>query len=150
DGVERLLIIPHDILHTVPFHALARADGRYLLEDFIIAYAPSAAVADRAAHNPGRKLPAGTASVGFGVASAAYLGGYLTAVPSEMQALGTHISGITTFEGDASVRRRLLNLSGPIDVLHFACHAEFDATDPLLSRLYLADGPVYAYELLAL
>jgi CHAT domain-containing protein len=42
----------------------------------------------------------------------------------------------------------LLELQADIEILHLACHGEFDDIDPLLSRLYFADGPVYGYELL--
>jgi CHAT domain-containing protein len=45
------------------------------------------------------------------------------------------------------VRRHLLRCEGDVDVLHLACHGEFDEDDPLLSRLYLADGPLYGYEI---
>ena len=38
-----LVVIPHDVLHALPFHALF--DGaRYLIDDFTISYAPSASV----------------------------------------------------------------------------------------------------------
>src|SRR5205085_5772885 len=42
-GGERLIIIPHDVLHYLPFHAL-KAEGHYLIERFEISYAPSASV----------------------------------------------------------------------------------------------------------
>ena len=40
---RRLLVVPHDFLHYVPFHALL--DGtRALFDDFVVTYAPSASV----------------------------------------------------------------------------------------------------------
>ena len=40
---EHLVVVPHDLLHYLPFHALF--DGsRYLIDQFTISYAPSASV----------------------------------------------------------------------------------------------------------
>ena len=41
---SRLVIIPHSFLFTVPFAALQNANGRYLVEDYAISYAPSISV----------------------------------------------------------------------------------------------------------
>lgn len=40
----RLVIIPHNHLFTVPFAALQKTKGRFLVEDFIISYSPSISV----------------------------------------------------------------------------------------------------------
>jgi CHAT domain-containing protein len=61
--------------------------------------------------------------------------------------LATHVPNVRII--DDAIRSDLLDLSGELTVLHIAAHGEFDAYDPLLSRLYLADGPVYAYDLLS-
>jgi hypothetical protein len=149
-GLERLLVIPHGVLHAVPFHGLCRPNGRYLLEDLTIAYAPSTAIARRAARELARPLPSGAPSVGFGVEATVYAGRRLMAVPTEMQALRESLPCVALYENETALRRNLFDLDGVLDVLHFACHGEFDAVDPLLSRLYLTDGPTYAYELLEL
>lgn len=41
DSVKRLIIIPQEFLFNIPFCALQRADGRYLIQDYIISYTPS-------------------------------------------------------------------------------------------------------------
>ena len=38
-----MVVVPHDFLHYLPFHALA-SDGVFLSDDFSITYAPSASV----------------------------------------------------------------------------------------------------------
>ncbi|MGH9940003.1 MAG: CHAT domain-containing protein, partial [Blastocatellia bacterium] len=43
-GVSALRIIPDGILWDVPFQALQAANGRYLLEDYAVSYAPSLSV----------------------------------------------------------------------------------------------------------
>jgi hypothetical protein len=42
--VTRLVVIPDGVLHRVPFDALRLSDGRYVVERFSVAVAPSAAV----------------------------------------------------------------------------------------------------------
>ena len=41
---SRLVIIPHSFLFTVPFAALQNANGRFLVEDYVLSYAPSISV----------------------------------------------------------------------------------------------------------
>ncbi|MBD3288804.1 tetratricopeptide repeat protein, partial [candidate division KSB1 bacterium] len=44
NGIEHLVIIPHNILHYLPFAALVDDEGRYLIEEYTISLSPSAAV----------------------------------------------------------------------------------------------------------
>ena len=41
---KELVIVPHGVLHNLPFHALIGADGRYLIEKYPIEYLSSASV----------------------------------------------------------------------------------------------------------
>ena len=41
-GVRRLIVIPHGLLHYLPFETLIGPGGRFLVEDYAISYAPSA------------------------------------------------------------------------------------------------------------
>jgi CHAT domain-containing protein len=43
-GVTRLVVVPDGALNQLPFEALASGEGRFLVEDFTISYAPSATV----------------------------------------------------------------------------------------------------------
>src|SRR5439155_15929140 len=40
-GVRRLIVIPHGILHYLPFEALPDERGRFLVESRLVSYAPS-------------------------------------------------------------------------------------------------------------
>lgn len=146
----RLLVVPHGVLHSVPFAALRGPDGRHLVERLPVMHAPSAALAAHAGAMLAR--PPGTeTSVALGVELAGYLPlAALTNVPDELDAIEEALPDVLRWDRSAASRRALLELDGELDVLHFACHGEFDPDDPLLSRLYLADGPVYGYELLTL
>jgi CHAT domain-containing protein len=57
DTVTRLIIVPDDVLHRVPFDALRLAEGGYALERFTIATATSAAVAMALWNRPVRGGP---------------------------------------------------------------------------------------------
>lgn len=54
-GARRLILVPDRALHSLPFEALARDDGRLLLEDFSISYAPSASVFAARFPSPSRR-----------------------------------------------------------------------------------------------
>src|SRR5256885_11057289 len=41
---ERVLIVPHDVLHYLPFAALRSPEGRWLVEDWRLSTVPSASV----------------------------------------------------------------------------------------------------------
>ncbi len=45
--VTRLVLVPDDVLHRLPFDALVMRDGRYLIERFAVSLVPSASVASR-------------------------------------------------------------------------------------------------------
>ncbi|MBI4522447.1 MAG: CHAT domain-containing protein [Deltaproteobacteria bacterium] len=38
---KEVIIVPHDVLHYLPFHALLSPDGRYLIERYPIYYLSS-------------------------------------------------------------------------------------------------------------
>jgi CHAT domain-containing protein len=145
-GARRLVIIPHSVLHAAPVHAFRSPDGRYLVERLTVQYVPSAAVALRAEEN------ARSGGVEGAVLIAASSTPYIDLEPlpqaiHEIEAAAEGVHGAQVLKGVEAVRRQLLRLEGDVSILHFACHAEFDTDDPLLSRLYLADGPLYAYEI---
>jgi CHAT domain-containing protein len=145
NGARRVLVIPHSIVHHVPFAALKLASGQHLIECCDVMYSPSAAVA--LSGNRVAESVEPVSSVALGIPAVTYLP--LTAiggVRDEVEELAKDLSSVRVIDG--AVRSDLLELSGELNLLHVAAHGEFDADDPLLSRLYFADGPVYAYDLL--
>jgi CHAT domain-containing protein len=136
---DALIIVPHKFLHDVPFHALTDGAGpgaRFLVEDFVISYAPSASVLDHcherdrgrresalAIANPepaelrGTSLPyvaseALAVRYAFGAAADVRIGAEATETIAKEGARGRH-------------------------VIHFATHYAIDRRDPLNSALDL-------------
>jgi tetratricopeptide (TPR) repeat protein len=137
DGLDRwrsLVVVPHGLLHYLPFHALH--DGaRYLVEWLPVSYAPSAAVyavcgarrhrrgrggALVLAHSAGGRLP-------FTLHEAAAVAGVL-GCPARLEEAATR--GLLEREGRGAT------------VIHIAAHGRFRADAPLFSCVELADGPL--------
>lgn len=135
------ILIPDKVLWSLPFQALQRPDGVYLIEDHSIRYCQSLAV---------REQFAGSASQ-----LSAPLSVKVFANPSGLPAEFKNLKHALT-EG-AAIRRvvgrdscELLTgrgatelsaketANGNYDILHFATHAEFISTRPLYSSLLLS------------
>jgi CHAT domain-containing protein/tetratricopeptide (TPR) repeat protein len=146
DSCRHLVIVPHGVLHYLPFHALY--DGhRYLVERIIISIAPSAALyrvclARAERHGPTRALVLGHSS-----------GGQLPHALAEATTVATICRAPVRLEGAAT--RALLATEGRhVGLIHIAAHGQFRADAPLFSQVVLADGPltvadVYELELRA-
>ena len=150
---ERLLIVPHDALHLLPFSALARGD-RFVAEATVLSILPSASALRLA---PRAKSPPHLRVLAFGnPATAAKF--RLTPLPGaerEAQAVSALFPGGRALVGTAASKRRLLAEAPAQDLLHVAAHARFDDVDPMASTLYLApaggdDGRIEAHELLSM
>jgi tetratricopeptide (TPR) repeat protein len=150
-NTKRLLIIPHGILHFVPFHALVKPTGKYLIEDFTVVYSQNATMARIASNQIEASRSKTVPSIGFAVGSTAYLPlRQLAAAEAELNVVGQNVENFSSYLGEIATRSKLLSLEGPFNLIHLACHSEFDDIDPMLSRIYFSDGPIYAYELLEL
>jgi CHAT domain-containing protein len=133
----RLTIVPHGMLHGIPFHALY--DGaQYALDRWEIAYAPSAAVW-RACRL--RREPAAGPSLVFGVADA-----QLAGVSAEVAGLRDIVPDAIVYADDAATLAAVPT-DGAYRYLHFATHALFRRDNPLFSGLRLADGWLVAGDL---
>ena len=144
---ERIVIIPHEDLHYVPFQVFQDpADGRYLGERFQIAYAPSVSVLLGLKRSPGlsgaRLLAAADPSID-------------AAIP-EVQAIAKLFAGRSKVVFDDLVRESDIKAwVRDFEVIHLSVHGKFDGAEPMLSHLSLTrgsgdDGRLTAAECLAL
>ena len=128
----QLIIVPHGILHYVPFQALH--DGsRFLIEKYALSYAPSATVLGIAAGKP-KAETAKALVIGNPTRDLAFAEKEAIRISQMMRqhTLLTREKGTESF---------LRNHGKDYDVIHLATHAIYDEADPLNSRILLgADG----------
>jgi CHAT domain-containing protein len=134
---KELIIVPHDVLHYLPFHALLSPNGQYLIEDFPIYYLSSASLlqfttAKRRAKGE-RVLALGNPDLGDPKMNLRFA----EREAKELQRL--YPQSTVLLRKDASEERGK-SLSPQHDILHFATHAELSEEDPLSSAILLAKG----------
>ena len=133
---EALIVVPHDVLHYVPFHAL-RGPARWVVEERAVSFAPSATAA---AHLLGRPLRPREHLLALGNPD---LGSRRLALPAaerEVQRLQALFPGAEAHLGKAATKARLLSRAPGSGLIHIAAHADVDEVDPLYSIIRLAPG----------
>jgi CHAT domain-containing protein len=130
-GARQLVIVPHRALHYLPFQALHDGDS-YLIERREVSFAPSAVVLLQCLDRPGHDFQ--TALL-MGVADE-----QIPRVDEELKALDEVFANVKRYANDAATTEVLRRDSDAVDVLHFACHAQFRSDNPLFSAVKLSDG----------
>jgi CHAT domain-containing protein len=146
DG-ESIAIVPHSVLHYVPFQALHDGDA-YLIEKFALSYAPSAstlAAVLRGGVPKSGKLFA-LANPDLGKTDYA-----LPGAQREVEAIKILFADSEAYFQKDATKVRFLASAPKANLVHVAAHADVDALDPLYSRIYLAstgkdDGTLEAHE----
>lgn len=149
---RKLVIVPHGVLHYVPFAALRNPKtGRYLVEDYTITYAPSASalrfLREKESPVEGRALVLGDPA--SPLPSLRKLPGAKREASTVAEKLGT-----TAQNGSAACESLLYELDGKVDLVHLAAHGIYDPLNPIFSRIALADdaqsdGSLTVHEILS-
>jgi CHAT domain-containing protein len=133
---DRVVIVPHAILHYLPFAALRSPAGRWLVEDFALSTLPSASVlrylVDKGADAPARALVVGNPDLGTGLA--------LPWGEREARMVGQHERGATVLLGADATEGQVKTLLGTVGLVHLATHGELSESDPLSSAILLVPG----------
>ena len=141
---KELLIIPHDVLHYLPFQALLAPSGKYLIEDYPINYLSSASLMQftqekrKAKGELTKVLADGGKVLTFGnpdLNDPKMALQYAEVEAKEIKSLYPKSS--VYLEKDAT-EERAKALSSQSDIIHFASHAELNEDDPLASAILLA------------
>jgi CHAT domain-containing protein len=131
-GSASLVIVPHDVLHYLPFAALWNTgSNRYLVQDYALTYAPSASALKfiQAKRNPdqGRLLALGNPD------------GSLPDAESEARAVAG-LYGVAPLVGAQATESQVRARAEQLDTLHLAAHGVYNPYNPLFSRIELAPG----------
>lgn len=141
-GIRELLIVPDSVLNYVPFAALPVGTGRFLGDDYIIAYLPAAAALD-----------ANSNARGKGLLAMAPFDAHLPDALAEARGVG-HIFGPDSrvVVGKAATKTLFKEIAGNYGYLHLATHGSLNRNAPSLSTLQLegdkdSDGQLHVYEI---
>jgi CHAT domain-containing protein len=136
-----LTIIPHGALHFLPFHAFH--DGsEYLIDQFEVAYAPSASVLKYCLDKPDIS---GAAPLLVGVTDE-----NTPFVTREIADLKGAMPEADVLENDQATRAAFVRAAARSKSLHVATHAIFRQDNPMFSSFKLADGWVTALDLFSM
>jgi len=128
---NHLIVVPHDILHSLPFHALF--DGnQYLIDSYTLSYAPSASIYTLC---QGRAAPPGNSFLILGVPDA-----QAPSIGEEVVGVASTFQSAELFVGE-SATEQVLRERGPASrIIHLATHGNFRQDNPMFSGLRLGQS----------
>ena len=138
---RKLIFIPFDLLHNVPFHALFDGEA-YLLDRYEVAYAPGARLLSLCARQPQRH---GQRALIFGAADE-----IAPQINEEINAIRRLFPAAQCFTGAAADSQALAENLPHSDLVHIASHAVFRQDNPMFSAFRLADTWLNFYDVCSL
>jgi len=135
---QRLIVVPHELLHYVPFHALFDGE-RYLIDMFTISYAPSASIYMQ---HRWKRATKGGGSLILGVPDR-----QAPSIYEELQAVAEIAPQAKVFLGPKA-SENVLREHGPHSrLIHVATHGFFRQDNPMFSGIRLGEGFLTLYDL---
>jgi len=132
-GKKHLVVVPHGMLHYLPFQALLSKERKYLIESFTISYLPSASVLKYArAKNRGNRVDlfaAGNPSTELSP---------LPAAEVEVKEVSTIFGKKLVLTGRQATKSSVRGQSPKYDMVLLSTHGEMIDSDPLKSNLRFA------------
>jgi len=128
---NHLVLVPHGILHSLPFHALLDED-RYLIDDYSVSYAPSASIYTLC---QGRTSPPGDSCLVLGVPDA-----QAPSIGEEVQAVASALESAQLFVGEAATEQVLRERGPASRWIHLATHGNFRQDNPMFSGIRLGQS----------
>jgi CHAT domain-containing protein len=135
---QRLIVVPHELLHYVPFHSLF--DGKqYLIDSFTVSYAPSASVYVQHRRKEVNKTGC---SLILGVPDR-----QAPSIYEELQAVAEIVPQAKVFLGP-NASEAVLKEHGPRSrLIHIATHGFFRQDNPMFSGIRLGESRLTLYDL---
>lgn len=137
DGCHHLIVVPHDVLHFVPFHALHDGD-HHLIDRFSISYAPSASVfyLCRA-----KEAPTTQRSLVLGVDDER-----APRIRQEAQTVAGILPGVLLLLGRDATEENLRRYGAQSRIIHLATHGYFRRDSPMFSAIQLASSRLSLFD----
>src|SRR3984893_17271708 len=133
---DRIVIVPHGVLHYLPFGALRSPAGRWVVDDFAVSTLPSASVlrylAGKGSDAPARALVVGNPDLGAELA--------LPWAEREARMVGQREHGATVLVRADATESEVKKLLGTAGIVHLATHGDLSENDPLSSAVLLVPG----------
>jgi len=135
---RHLVIVPHGVLHYVPFHALF--DGnQYVTDACTVSYAPSASVYARCQQQP---EGGGHGALVLGVPD-----DQAPLIDEEARAVAQALPDATLRIGGDATEQVLRTMGRDSRILHIASHGFFRPENPMFSGIRLGDTYLNVYDL---
>jgi CHAT domain-containing protein len=133
-----LVIVPHGVLHYLPFHALLDDTG-YLIDAFTISYAPSASIFVHCQEKP---CPRTGPSLVLGVPDV-----QAPLILAEVRAVAKVLPESELIVGAGANEQALREKGLKSRLIHVATHGRFRQDNPMFSGIRLGDAYLNLYDL---
>ena len=135
---RHVIIVPHGVLHYLPFHALMDDFG-YLIDAFTISYAPSASIF---AHCQEKSAQASGSSLILGIPDAR-----APLILDEVRAVAQILPDVELIIGAQADEKTLREKGSGSRLIHIATHGKFRQDNPMFSGIRLGDAYLNLYDL---
>jgi CHAT domain-containing protein len=129
---DTLIVVPHSLLHYVPFHALYDGE-RYLLQRHAVSYAPSATMLYRVLSQTNGRARSAPTVIGLSDATIPF-------AQNEAESIAQLFPDAQLQLGNQATISSMKTGLSQSAFLHLSTHATFRSDNPLFSALKLADG----------
>ena len=145
DKNKLVCIVPDKILNRLPYSSLISPDGKYLIEDYTLTFAPSSTMFVRwtkVAQQRNGKIPERFLSVGNPRFDDKKFPSFrfLPSAGVEARQIAQEYESSETLLTTDATEERVVRAMENADVIHFATHAIIDEHSPMYSKLLLATG----------
>jgi CHAT domain-containing protein/Tfp pilus assembly protein PilF len=156
--VDHIVIVPHGVLHYLPFACLAGEDNNYLVDKFSLSLSPSAMVLNICLDKGDNYLKEKNWKkeiLAFGNPDLGDPQFDLPFAELEIQSIKLLYPNVSSFINSQATEKKLKDSSKESNLFVFSCHGEFDPLNPLFSALLLSpddqnDGRLEAHEIFEL
>lgn len=147
-GIEELILVPHLLLHQIPFAALPIGNNQYLADKFTIRYTPSCQILEFCQQRPNVETLAVT-SQQYGTIENAEDNLACAAFEGEEIAKLYNIPLEKRLIRSQATCDNYRQLAKQVQVLHSCHHAQSRLDNPLESQLKFADGSITLGQLMS-